>query len=447
MSVFDDLARPDPRTGHFVPWGLAGGQLTPDATVELQRAVMDSAALTPAVPLTLRTEFDRLRDLHVHGAIRYENFADVCNLAPGLYETALQARFVEFFCDREVPFVHRGSALPFVWPKSPAYVDVFKHIKPRAGIRISTSNGMLVPFSGMFDGLLSWARAEGLLRGQRARLFEHSVRQHRNDVSHGLRHQLEMPPTSAGDIHDLAEFINQLWGVRRAGGRRYPAPRVRRILAIGFDAEGHTTGLPVGQLVDASSEELQWLLVRAAFDYGGYTEFDLRFATSETPFTYIWGPGTRSDAITWLEIEAPEESDEADPLDQLFLIRRVGATLDAPRYPEAAVRLSSRDLAGDWYLMMADHPIAAWSCVRARAEGIHNNCRCATLMVARGSWQKMLHRLADLRPHLFDSNVRYPKPLTTVIPPDIFCEGFRSLPRRKSITLRPAGPDCGAAPS
>jgi hypothetical protein len=92
----------------------------------------------------------------------------------------------------------------------------------------------------MLDSLLRWARREGLLRGQRNRAREVLFKRFRNYVAHPAGYQLVTPVDAARALRDLAEIINHLWGASTAGGRLYPAPIRRAILAIGWSTDGLT---------------------------------------------------------------------------------------------------------------------------------------------------------------------------------------------------------------
>jgi hypothetical protein len=98
-------------------------------------------------------------------------------------------------------------------------------------------------FKGGFSQLLSWARKEGLLRGQRNRLLEPGLVRMRNRVAHPSSFSLVSPVDSARSIKDMAEIINHLWGYATPGGRLYPAPLGREILAIGWGQAGTSASI------------------------------------------------------------------------------------------------------------------------------------------------------------------------------------------------------------
>ena len=88
------------------------------------------------------------------------------------------------------------------------------------------------------DSLLRWARAEGLLRGQRNRRLEPVLKKFRNHVAHGTGGHPVMPVDSARTISDVGEITNHLWGSPTPGGRLYPAPIRREIQTVAWSPEG-----------------------------------------------------------------------------------------------------------------------------------------------------------------------------------------------------------------
>src|SRR5207248_1845696 len=107
------------------------------------------------------------------------------------------------------------------------------------------------------DSLLRWAREEELLRGQRNRALDRPLRDMRDYVAHGAGDHLLMPGDSAQAISDVAEIINQLWGVATPGGRLYPAPIHREVQLIGWSARGNVMAGQVGLPRDGQALEPQ----------------------------------------------------------------------------------------------------------------------------------------------------------------------------------------------
>ena len=397
MAGYADLVQPDPRTLRFAPFGLAPALLDPDDAVAFQSAVIADAVLDDAIPDEIGSEFERLRDKHIRGVTDYRNFAEVGNQAIGLYEPALRLRFLQFYQGRDIPFTDRdGTAAPL---RTDRYDAVYRHVSATKGKHIHGPGGR-VWFNGTLHGLVGWARNDGLLRGQRARQNELIIVRQRNRISHGGGYRLEISLTSAEEIRDLAEFINQLWGIPTPGGRIYPAPVAREILALGSGPRGvllaRTQWLP-----GIKDPDVSWVLLRGVSNREAL-HFDSRYHTSAIPSEYLWGPGPASDALRWLDIHRPAP-DLVDPLDHLMVIRHDGNRLYLPQRPEIAAAMPASERTGRWYLLLADHPLTAFACVRAgvnRDPGHHGTCGCATRRLARGTWSKVRARIAQLRPNL-----------------------------------------------
>jgi hypothetical protein len=104
--------------------------------------------------------------------------------------------------------------------------------------RLQVGDGLeKMPSNGMLSDLLSWARRLGLLRGQRNRTIEKAIARLRNHVAHPSAYHLTTPVDAANTISDLAEIINHLWGSATPGGRLYPAPVERGIVAVMCDGK------------------------------------------------------------------------------------------------------------------------------------------------------------------------------------------------------------------
>jgi hypothetical protein len=106
IRPFEELIAGDRRTRRFAPGGgldtrgLYDVRVTADA---MQRSIA-SLELVPAVPDVVRDRFAVLQLLHTCGTFAYEFFGVAVTEAHLLYETALGARFTEYF-DGHVPLV------------------------------------------------------------------------------------------------------------------------------------------------------------------------------------------------------------------------------------------------------------------------------------------------------------------------------------------------------
>jgi hypothetical protein len=399
---YSRLIEPDSRTLHFGNQGLLPGPMRPDDAVTVQQAAISRATLSTVVPTQLAESFERLRDRHVRGVVDYATFAETSNDALRLYEPALKQRFVEFYQGHDIPFARSdGTVAPL---KAVDYAAVYKYVRNHgAPLGVNVASGRRVPFNGMLGGLLDWARHAGLLRGQRARHHEESVLRMRNSASHGEGYRLEPPLTSAMELHDLAEFINQLWGQPTVGGRLYPAPVQRELLALGTCGDGATVLGHAATLTPDEDPTVAWVLLAGVLPLSPHwAGFDSRFQTTTLPTQYLWGPGNAIEALAWMTEQQPTLG-TVDPIDQLVLIRHDRTDVYLPQQPEVAAALPRKDQTGDWRLMLTDQPMNAFACARSRINGDtdhQSDCRCATTLLARGTWQKMRHRLAELRPDL-----------------------------------------------
>jgi len=239
IKSLDELRKIDDRSQRFTPSGLGlDRMLTPDSAAEYQQRVVAQFELAPAVAESTRDSFDRLRAIYAYGVLCYDIFTLVNDHALLVLEQALRDRFIDF---------HTGSAT-FIDASSCEEIPVpaarFEHVhefvtkqqRKRRDVRLRVGAGPVsVEFNGMLSGLRGWARAAGLLRGQRNRGVERAVATLRNFVAHPTAPQTLTPVDTARTLSDLAEIINQLWGVPTPGGRLYPAPAPREIVVIAWD--------------------------------------------------------------------------------------------------------------------------------------------------------------------------------------------------------------------
>ncbi|WP_432120093.1 hypothetical protein [Streptomyces sp. bgisy032] len=337
------------------------------------------AQLADDVAETTRQKFEQLRVAFSHGVLCYELFTLVADAAQLALEQALRDRFCAH---------HRGQALAVrdrrghehrITMTSPT--DFFDELRNIRGPEIRMGSAPeWKPFNGMLTGLLTWARREGLLRGQRNRNSEPVHRALRNIVAHGTYH-LDTPVEAARALSDLAEIINHLWGRPTPGGRLYPAPLSRSVVAIGWNDHGEkTTAGYADQLAETRDEEsFTYILVRAVFCPGGVTdpnllEFDARSATTAFPAQYLWGPGSREEALVWLAHHQPE-SDLCDYLDQAVLVRVHDGHIGLPVYPGVAAGLPAAEQRGTWHALRVDRGPDALAHLRALADAVAGHAK------------------------------------------------------------------------
>ena len=398
--MFAELAKADERTLRFTPNGFSlGGMLHQDEALAFQRSQIANAVLTDSVPGDLRDSFERLRQKHGLGVVDYEQFTEVADAAIGLYEPTLRARFADFYRGRPIPFTDKeGRPQPLT---SDRYDDIAERLR-KDKLFLPSGNGQRVHFGGMLTDLLRWARDQGFLRGQRVRRHEGLIVKMRNYLSHARPYHIHTPVEAAISLRDLAEFINQLWGVATPDGRRYPAPVRREVLAIGWSPTTGTIAITRAEnLTPDEDASWQWILLRAVPGDYGVNRYDSRYVTPRLPADYLWGPGAAAAAVAWLARHQPAV-DEIDPVDRLFLLRHDGNRLYLPQTPEVFAAAGPQQRRGTWRLLRADNSTDAFVCVRALLNPYedHTNCRCPVQQVARGSWSHVREKLSRLQPAL-----------------------------------------------
>ncbi|TDB80934.1 hypothetical protein [Micromonospora sp. KC721] len=347
--------------------------LTPESAAAYQQETVAQIDLADAVAQGTRDAFERLRNVHAYGVLCYEIYTLVNDHALLVIEQALRDRFIDFH-DGSCTFVGRDGRENTI--AIGGYEDVSKaarRFSPARRYRLRVGCGpATVEFNGMLDGLRKWARAAGLLRGQRNRHIEQLLAKLRNSVAHPSSTHLLTPVDCAMTLRDLAEFINQLWGVPTPGGRLYPAPAERDVLFIGWNANGRMTLAPADHLtVDlVSLDDIeQCAIVRGFFNPGTRLEdpdlhyFNSRYENTRLPTEYLWGPGLPTEAAAWLTTTRPTR-DSVDLLDQVFAIRHDGDRVYRPMKPGVVALLDPADQTGHWYLVQADFPQDAFVHIR-----------------------------------------------------------------------------------
>lgn len=370
--------------------------------VDYQHQHLAGTDLVAEVPDGVRRSFDRLRTLFVYGVLEYGFFTIAGQTARLVVEEALRERFLRFHDGSIVLVNQRTSQERVVTYRS--FNDIHKACDRKWRLRLTKSDEPM-PFTGMLSDLWSWARAEGLLPGQRARSLQRAQVALRNFVAHSSGYQLGTPIDAARAIHDLAEIINCLWGHRTPGGRLHPAPISRSVLSIRWDGTGR---VEVGDADDLSIEQLDeestCILVLAARDSIRdllLMGFDPRFETTGYPTELLWGPGSPQQARAWFDTNQPG-ADVVDHLDQHFLIRRERDQTDLPRRVGVAAGLADDERVGTWFLVKADDPITAHAHVRYHhdpdsADAAIRPCdRCAAHTLIRGPWSDVIHRASRL---------------------------------------------------
>jgi hypothetical protein len=410
IRSFTELTTPDERSLRFTPLGFAtGGKLSPDSAAQFQQRSISGAELIPAVPEGTRSSFERLRTLHSYGVLCYDAFTVVDDLRWVVLEQALRERFIDFY-ERAVPLVDKdGAEGSFAASDFEAVSEAFRwggtHAK---GWQLQLRNRQAsMPMPLTLRPLLRWARAEGLLHGQRNRRVEEDLYDKiRNRFAHGSGFHIGMPNHSARGIRDLAEIINRLWGQATPGGRLYPAPVQRDVLIVGWSQDLSLTAMRADQLA-GHTEEGDWthLVLLGVWDDQELWEFDARYELTTYPADLLWGPGSRTDTLAWLEASAPI-GDEVVHLDRLFALRRHDGKVYLPCRPGVLLGLPGERHAGIWHVVRADFPNDAFAHVRHIDAG--HSCHtpgpwrggCAVDDIADGSWEDVTAKMVELDPDL-----------------------------------------------
>ncbi|WP_406186188.1 hypothetical protein [Streptomyces sp. NBC_01006] len=427
----EELRAADERTLHFTPYGL-GGAMTPEVALDFQQHVVAQYTLAADVAEGTRQRFEQLRRVHAYGLLCYDLFTMVSDAALLVIEQALRDRFIDIHNGAVViqdsdGNEHQISAI--------GYANFHEQYRKLRGRKIQMGpTRTWTPFKGMLHDLYTWARREGLLRGQRNRGREKAIKALRNMVAHPNGYHLTTPVDAAHTLASLAEIINQLWGHQTPGGRLYPAPVDRSTVAIGWNAEGGRITICQAEnlLTAEKSDEWEYVLVQAVFSPGEAEdptlfEFDSLVENTTYPCDLLWGPGEQSQALAWLETNQPA-ADACDHLDRIFLIRHHDRLLHLPMRPQIAAGLPPTEHAGTWYTIRADDPRDAFSHARqliqtAPQHASTGECgQCSVATIKRGTHAQALaaaaHEGVNVAP---------------IRPPDVRTPG--RLPR--SITLQP----------
>lgn len=382
-----ELQTPDEAVRRFTPLGFhTGGMLSPEDAAEYKQRVVAALELVSDVPDAVRSAFDRLRTLHSYGLLCYENFTAVVDLSPRVAELALRHRFV-LFNEGRIDVVGRdGAPRTLHFENVGALVEQLKQARLRVAAWPKHA-----PFRGGFSQLLQWARREGLLSGQRARHMERRLAAWRNLLAHPDAHHLLMPVDSAREISDLAEFINRLWGARTPGGRLYPAPIERHVLALAYsDGKEASVGLAESLELQPALREATMLLVLGHPDDEGLFDFDAAYENTRYPCELLLGPATCAEAVEWLRTHAPG-SDVVEYVDRLFLIRSDEAAVESPRSPDVAAGLAPSSRTGHWFAVQADYPTDAVGHVSGGHQPFAGPCSvCPADGVTEGSWSDVI---------------------------------------------------------
>jgi hypothetical protein len=406
IKTLAELQEPDERTLRFSPLGL-GGRMRPEDAVDFQQHVVARHNLVAAVAEGTRQSFEQLRTIFGYGLLCYDIYTLVNDHALLVFEQALRDRFIDF---------HQGT-VTFVSPKDGQHEDVAAEKYEQVRQFVSRHRGWrlrvgseTISFNAMLGGLLGWARAAGLFRGQRNRGVEQAIARLRNLVAHPDSYHLTTPVDAADTIGDLAEIINHLWGSPTPGGALYPAPVRRTIVVVAWNQKSQDIRMaPLDQLPgdfeigehDPGEDDWSCVLVRGVPHDWDLMHFDARYETARYPAEWLWGPCSAHETLEWLRREQPE-GDQVDILDRLFMLRFHEDLLYLPQSPDVAAAAGPCERPGMWYVVRADSPVDAFSHMRqALAGGFgcarQGRCRqCPVEVAGAGSWQQAIDLLARI---------------------------------------------------
>lgn len=365
-ELLKELQRPDERSLHSTPLGAGAAARPAEAAAFLQQMI-GHIDLVEQVPDRVREAFEQVRTLYSRGVLLYDLYALAHDRARLVVEYALRERFMDHH-DGSVTFLDAHHAPHTLTPAD--FADLVEQLptdllrKPHAW-KLKLSDGTTMWFNGRFDSLVRWARAEGLLHGQRNRHHESILKDARDRIAHSSGYRLLTPDLAAQAIGELAEIVNRLWGAVTPGGRFYPAPATREVVAIGWGDDGKIiTWAPFAEFNPAFPPEgLTYVLVRAKANDDELAHYDSQYETTYVPCDLLWGPGPWPEAAAWFEREQPA-GDQVEILDRLFLVRHHEQRLHLPRTPQIAAGLEQGEREGTWYLVRADAPLDAFNHLR-----------------------------------------------------------------------------------
>lgn len=430
IKTLAELQEADERTLVFSPYGL-GGRMRPEDAAEYQQQVIARHELSEAVAEGTRQTFEQLREICAYGVLSYPIYTITADQGLLVFEQALRDRFIEFH-KGTVTFIH-GSTGQDRDVKAEKYEDVSAFLRSKDGEKCLLRVGdgpERMRFNGMLTGLLAWARRLGMLRGQRNRFVEQAIRRLRNYAAHPSGYHLTGPVEAARTISDLAEIINHLWGSLTPGGRLYPAPAEREIVAVAWnEASGTVACARVAAELAAARDQVSpggpdigdWacVLVRGVPWDRDLCQFDSRYEASRLPAELLWGPGSVRDALAWAS-ETQPEGDVIDALDRYFMLRCSGGLLYLPQDPRIAAAAADSERDGTWFVLRADAPDEAFNHQRQALAGGYG-CRedrecpeCPVETIGSGTWHEAMSllRARGIDPQQLDvPDVRVPAPI------------------------------------
>jgi hypothetical protein len=369
------LQEPDERALVFNPLGL-GGRMPPEQAARFQAATIERARLAADVPEEIRDYWERVRLLHQHGVLEYEFFSAAADLALLALEGALRRRFVDFY-DGRIPVIRRRG--PTKGVRDVLLVRLFEQVWEGAREwELAPPGKPQRPLPTSLAPLLTWARQEKLLPGRRSRGVDESLVKLRNWAAHPDDYSLDYPPSVAGGLCQIAEYINMLWGHPTRDGQTFKTHVHRRPRVVGLSPtcvasvelrpDQVSTLAPeystyIFSVLLAADDELH--LTRPALGPDAAIEIAHRPGFQETQFPCdLLFEGEYDALLSAVASGAFDDlEDEVPWLDRLFLVREAADELDHPRSAVDVLALKV-DIGGSWRAIVADGPWDAYQHTR-----------------------------------------------------------------------------------
>jgi hypothetical protein len=388
----DPLIRPDQVTLRFTGLGFSPGALiSPEAAARLQEHNI-AVDLAADVPDSTRKLFARLQAIHMQGIWEYQMFTVADDYALQVLEHALAQRLLLYYGNR-VPLLDSSGRLKTV--ETANFGDLLASIGSRRYRVVSLmAPETSVKFAGTFGDLFTWARHEGLLRGQRSRRFD-LVFPKMLERKRPLEYALHMPVDSGRAIREVGEFINQIWGSSSVGGRVFPPPMPRRGLVLGWPPDRLQIVSYWPETLPDEQDKVDWqfIVVLCVDSDAEILQFSSDFEFTNFPASLLTGPAGWGQTIDWLKREHVE-GDTVAIIDRWFVVA-LGDSPGARNLGQFA-GLPRDQRAGRWLLVQADYPgdalvharMASQSSAEHRAVGVCNRCWIDAKVA--GSWFQVL---------------------------------------------------------
>ena len=388
------LSRPvDPRALVFTPLGL-GGPMQPQVAETFLTRECELLALPVAVPEAVRAQFAKVLRLYSDGLFAYDHFTTASREAHRVLEVALKVRFLEHYADG-VPLVTEGA-------ERRVRVSTVEELR-----QVLSQEARLKGyprFKGSLASLLSWARDEGYLYGQRNRVREWATRKIRNEEMHTEFDSIYMPPDTVRTLRLVSEMIARLWGADMPSRMAYPGTIDRLPMVVGHGPLGlEGTQFALEQLAevrDDQAEERIWFVVLSAW-HEELISWAPDIETTSSPVTRLWGPGSWQDLHE--AVCAPGSTWQADTVkavDRIFYMRVCAGAVDYARSGEQVRALRGSAPDERWFVVTADTPGDARNHVHRVVTGSckSRHCHCPVTPIYEGARLETVVRYAKEHP-------------------------------------------------